>query len=76
MVADHAATAIANARAFEQIEGLHNQLELTHRVAISNHRLVDFTNGKLTFRWGRLRYNTKIYSGAPVCWPTRGCIRR
>jgi Putative transposase/Transposase zinc-binding domain len=23
----------------------------THRVAISNHRLVSFTNGKITFRW-------------------------
>jgi hypothetical protein len=30
---------------------LHYLARYTHRVAISNHRLVDFTDGKLTFRW-------------------------
>lgn len=30
---------------------LHYLARYTHRVAISNHRLVDFTDGKVTFRW-------------------------
>lgn len=30
---------------------LHYLARYTHRVAISNHRLVDFTEGKVTFRW-------------------------
>jgi Putative transposase len=30
---------------------LHYLARYTHRVAISNHRLVGFANGKVTFRW-------------------------
>ena len=30
---------------------LHYLARYTHRVAISNHRLVNFTDGKVTFRW-------------------------
>jgi hypothetical protein len=30
---------------------LHDLARYTHRVAISNHRLVDFADGKVTFRW-------------------------
>jgi rubredoxin len=30
---------------------LHYRGRYTHRVAISNHRLVSFTNGQVTFRW-------------------------
>ncbi len=29
----------------------HYLARYTHRVAISNHRLVGFTDGKVTFRW-------------------------
>ena len=31
----------------------------THRVAISNHRLVSFTEGKVTFRWRDSAYNNE-----------------
>ena len=30
---------------------LHYLARYTHRVAISNHRLIDMENGKVTFRW-------------------------
>jgi len=30
---------------------LHYLARYTHRVAISNHRLVNFSDGKVTFRW-------------------------
>ena len=31
----------------------------THRVAISNHRLVSFTDGKVTFRWRDSAHNNE-----------------
>ena len=31
----------------------------THRVAISNHRLIDFTDGKVTFRWKDYAHGNK-----------------
>ena len=31
----------------------------THRVAISNHRLVSFTDGKVTFRWSDSAHNNE-----------------
>jgi hypothetical protein len=38
---------------------LHYLARYTHRVAISNHRLVDFTDGKVTFRWKDYAHGNK-----------------
>jgi hypothetical protein len=38
---------------------LHYLARYTHRVAISNHRLVDFTDGKVTFRWKDYAHGSK-----------------
>ena len=38
---------------------LHYQARYTHRVAISNHRLVTFTDGKVTFRWKDYAHGNK-----------------
>jgi hypothetical protein len=38
---------------------LHYLARYTHRVAISNHRLVDFTDGKVAFRWNDYAHGNK-----------------
>jgi Putative transposase len=38
---------------------LHYLARYTHRVAISNHRLVDFTDGKVTFLWKDYAHGSK-----------------
>ena len=38
---------------------LHYLARYTHRVAISNHRLVTFTDGKVTFRWKDYAHHNK-----------------
>lgn len=38
---------------------LHHLARYTHRVAISNHRLVDFTDGESTFRWKDYAHGNK-----------------
>lgn len=38
---------------------LHYLARYTHRVAISNHRLVDFTDGKVAFRWKDYAHGNK-----------------
>ena len=38
---------------------LHYLARYTHRVAISNHRLVNFADGKVTFRWKDYAHNGK-----------------
>jgi hypothetical protein len=38
---------------------LHYLARYTHRVAISNHRLVDFADGKVTFRWKDYAHGSK-----------------
>ena len=38
---------------------LHYLARYTHRVAISNHRLVEFTNGQVTFRWKDYAHGNK-----------------
>jgi hypothetical protein len=38
---------------------LHHLARYTHRVAISNHRLVDFTDGEGTFRWKDYAHGNK-----------------
>jgi len=38
---------------------LHYLARYTHRVAISNHRIVDFTNGKVTFLWKDYAHGSK-----------------
>jgi hypothetical protein len=38
---------------------LHYLARYTHRVAISNHRLVDFQDGKVTFRWKDYAHGSK-----------------
>jgi hypothetical protein len=38
---------------------LHYLARYTHRVAISNHRLVDFKDGKVTFRWKDYAHGSK-----------------
>jgi hypothetical protein len=38
---------------------LHYLGRYTHRVAISNHRLVSFTEGKVTFRWRDSAHNNE-----------------
>jgi len=38
---------------------LHYLARYTHRVAISNHRLVNFTDGKVTFRWKDYAHGNK-----------------
>ncbi len=41
------------------IETLHYLARYTHRVAISNHRLVNVTDGKVTFRWKDYAHGSK-----------------
>lgn len=38
---------------------LHYLARYTHRVAISNHRIVDFADGKVTFRWKDYAHKSK-----------------
>jgi hypothetical protein len=38
---------------------LHYLARYTHRVAISNHRLVSFADGKVTFRWNDYAHHNK-----------------
>jgi Putative transposase len=38
---------------------LHYLARYTHRVAISNHRIVDFSDGKVTFRWKDYAHKNK-----------------
>ena len=38
---------------------LHYLARYTHRVAISNHRLVSFADGKVTFRWKDYAHHNK-----------------
>lgn len=38
---------------------LHYLARYTHRVAISNHRLVEFTNGQVRFRWKDYKHGNK-----------------
>jgi hypothetical protein len=38
---------------------LHYLARYTHRVAISNHRIVDFADGKVTFRWKDYAHKNK-----------------
>ena len=38
---------------------LHYLARYTHRVAISNHRIVDFTDGQVTFRWKDYAHGSK-----------------
>jgi hypothetical protein len=38
---------------------LHYLARYTHRVAMSNHRLVDFADGKVTFRWKDYAHGSK-----------------
>lgn len=38
---------------------LHYLARYTHRVAISNHRIVDFANGNVTFRWKDYAHKSK-----------------
>ena len=38
---------------------LHYLARYTHRVAISNHRIVNFADGKVTFRWKDYAHNSK-----------------
>ena len=36
-----------------------SRFPVTHRVAISNHRLVSFADGKVTFRWRDSAHNNE-----------------
>ena len=46
---------------------LHYLGRYTHRVAISNHRLVSFTDGEVTFRWRDSAHNNEQKSLTSIC---------
>jgi Putative transposase len=52
---------------------LHYLGRYTHRVAISNHRLVSFTDGKVTFRWRDSAHNNEQ---KPMTLPIDEFLRR